>query len=86
VRLRQGLRWLALAIVLCAAGYWLAAGANRGWTKTTRERMEKDPITEITFPVRENHFSPGIDVVAGAFFVAGVLAISSLFASRKNNT
>lgn len=80
------MRIAAVGILAIALGYWFVTGANRGWTKTTRERMEKDPITEIEYPVSEAYFSPGVDALAAIFLVAGVLGISSLFVSRKNNT
>jgi hypothetical protein len=86
VTLPAGLRIAAALIVVCGLIYWAAAGANRGWTKTTRDRMQKDPITEIEYSVPEKHFYPGVDALAAMFLVAGALAISSLFVSRKNNT
>jgi len=62
---------------------WLALGANRGWTRTTHTRMEKDPVTEIDFPVIEKRFSPGVDLLAAGLLLAALLAGSSLFVGRK---
>ena len=66
-------------------GGWLALGANRGWTKTTVTRWEKDPVTEIDGPVIQKKFVPGIDLLAVC--VAGALAlfIASLFVSKTKN-
>ena len=64
---------------------WLALGANRGWTKTTVTRWQKDPVTEIDGPVIEKKFVPGIDLLVVA--LAGVLALfaASLFVSKNKN-
>jgi hypothetical protein len=48
--------------------------------------MDKDPVTDIEFPVIEKRFSPGIDVLAAAFLVAGALIISSVFVPRRKST
>lgn len=83
--MRRLLRIIALIIVAGGAVYWAAAGANRGWTKTTRTHMARDAVTEIEYPVVEKHFSPGIDLLAGSIFVAAALAVGSFVMSRKNN-
>jgi hypothetical protein len=83
--MRRLLRIAAVFVVLAALAAWAATGANRGWTKTTHTRMEKDPVTEIEYPVTEKRFLPGIDVLAGAFLVAALLGISSVVVPKKNN-
>lgn len=66
-------------VLLCLA-LWIALGANRGWTKTTHTRMEKDPVTEIEYPIVAKHFSPGVDVLgAGLLFSAVLAGISFAF-------
>ena len=67
-----------MAVVL-----WLALGANRGWTKTTRTQMEKDPVTEIEYPKVEKHFSPGVELLGAALLAAGVLAGTSFVFKPK---
>jgi hypothetical protein len=64
--------------VLCVAVsliVWLALGANRGWTKTTRTRMEKDPLADgMEYPVVEKHLSPGVELPGVGLLVALALA------------
>jgi hypothetical protein len=72
----------ALLAILCLA-VWIALGANRGWTKTTRTRMEKDPVTEIEYPVIEKHFSPGIEVL-GIGLLASVALAGLSFTIKKS--
>ena len=64
---------------------WLALGANRGWTKTTVTRWQKDPVTEIDGPVVEKKFVPGVDVLAVGLAGALALFIVSLFVSKTKN-
>ena len=64
---------------------WLALGANRGWTKTTRTHMEKDPVTEIEFPKVERHFSPGVELLGAGLVLSVVLAGISFFIRSKTN-
>ena len=80
--MRRILQWLALGIAAAAVVGWLALGANRGWTKTTVTRWQKDPVTEIDGPVIEKKFVPGIDLLVVC--LAGGLALFavSLFVSK----
>ena len=64
---------------------WLALGANRGWTKTTVTRWQKDPVTEIDGPVVEKKFVPGIDLLVVCLTGALTLFIASLFVSKTEN-
>ena len=83
--MRRILQRIAFALAAAAVVGWLALGANRGWTKTTVTRWEKDPVTEIDGPVVEKKFVPGIDLLA--LCLAGALALFgvSLFVSRNKN-
>ena len=83
--MRSILRVAALLCVVASIGVWAALGANRGWTKTTRARMEKDRVTEIEYPTIEKHFSPGVDFLGGGLLVSAALAGISLFVRRKTN-
>ena len=83
--MRRKLRVLAAVLaILCVAG-WIVLGANRGWTRTTRTRIEKDPVTEIEFPKVEKHFSPGVDLLAVGLLFSFTLAVSSIFAQNKTH-
>ena len=77
-----------VASVFCAVisvAVWLALGANRGWTKTTRTRMEKDPVTEIEYPKVERRFSPGVELLGAGLVLSAVLAGVSFFVRTKTN-
>lgn len=77
--------WFATGAA-CALGCvaaWLALGANRGWTRTSETRMEKDPVTEIEYPVIEKRFSPGIELLAAGLLVSAALSTVSLFVRPK---
>lgn len=70
--MRRALRLLALAILAAAATWWIAAGANTGWTKTYVAIKKTDPITGIVYEDKDNRFVPGIDFLAASAF-AGIL-------------
>ena len=74
---------LAFALAVACLAAWVLLGANRGWTKTTRTHMEKDPVTEIEFPKTENHFSPGVELLGAGLLLAAALAGTS-FLFRHN--
>jgi hypothetical protein len=70
---------------LCVA-LWLALGANRGWTKTSRTEMKRDPITELDYPVTDKHFSPGVEALGGGLLVTALLAgLSFAFKPKPKN-
>ena len=83
--MRRTLQGFAFCIAATALAGWLALGANRGWTKTTVTRWQRDPVTEIDGPVVEKKFVPGIDLLA--LCLAGALALFgvSCFVSRNKN-
>jgi hypothetical protein len=77
---RRTLRVAAVLLAMICVAAWLARGANRGWTKTTRTHMEKDPVTEIEFPAVEKYFSPGVEALgAGLLFCAALAGVSFAF-------
>ena len=83
--MRRILQRIALGLAAAAVAGWLALGANRGWTKTTVTRWEKDPVTEIDGPVVEKKFVPGLDLLAVCLVGALALFAGSLFVSRTKN-
>lgn len=83
--MRQKLRVAAVLLAVLCVSAWLLLGANRGWTRTSDTRMEKDPVTEIEFPIVEKRFSPGVELLAGGLFVAAALAMVSMFVRSKPN-
>ena len=78
------LRIVALMLALAAAGFWLVAGANRGWTKTSVPKKTLDEITGIEGVTYENKFVPGVDFLGAAIVGAGFLAGISLISRNKN--
>lgn len=71
-------------VALVCLGLWLGLGQNRGWTKTTRTHMEKDAVTDLSYPVIQIHFSPGVDFLAAGLFLSAALAgISFAFQSKS---
>ena len=61
---------------------WLGLGANRGWTKTTVTRWQKDPVTEIEGPVIERRFVPGIELLVLGLAGSLALFIAAFFLSK----
>jgi hypothetical protein len=81
---KSALRLLALAILLAALGYWLALGANRGWTKTSVPIKTLDDVTGIQGVTYQKKFVPGVDFLAVAVATAIVCAGSSfLFRTKR---
>ena len=83
--MKRVLQRIALVLAATTVAGWLALGANRGWTKTTITRWQKDPVTEIDGPVVEKKFVPGIDLLAVCLTGALALFIASLFVSKTKN-
>ena len=79
------LRTLALILLLGGIGFWLAAGANRGWTKTSVPRKIVDEVTGIEGQTYENKFVPGVDFLAAVVVVSLVLAGASFLFRTKSN-
>jgi len=65
----------AALLAIISVATWLGFGANRGWTKTTRTRMEKDPtLDNMQVAIVEKHFSPGIDALGAGLLISSALA------------
>ena len=77
------LRLLALIIIFGAAGYWIAAGANRGWTKNKVPVEMHDEVTGIVGVSYRDKFVPGVDFLAGAVGAGSLCAgLSFLFRTK----
>ena len=74
-----------VAAILAAGSiiFWAAAGANRGWTKTSVPRKIADPVTGIEGVTYEKHFVPGVDFLGAALLGAGILAGASFLFRTK---
>jgi len=67
-----------------ALGFWVATGADRGWTKTSEPVTFVDEVTGLEGIVYEKGFRPGLDFLAAAALGAGLLFGLS-FVFRKSN-
>jgi hypothetical protein len=76
---------LAVILVLGAAAFWLAAGANRGWTKTSVPVKTTDAVTGLEGVDYRKHFVPGLDFLGAALLGGGVLAGVSLVFRKETN-
>jgi hypothetical protein len=83
--MRKLLRILSALLVLGGLGFWIATGANTGWTKNSIPKKTIDDVTGIEAITYEKKFVPGIELMGGIIVGAGALAgLSFLFRSRKN--
>ena len=81
--MRKLLRILAILVALGGLGIWLAAGANRGWTKNRVEQKALDEVTGIESVQYVPAFKPGVDFLGGAAVGAVALAgLSFLFRNK----
>ena len=76
--MRLGFRLGAAAVAFVATVFWLFGGPNTGWTKTSVARSVVEPVTGFPQVVWERTFLPGVDFLAAAYLVAGVLTLVSL--------
>jgi hypothetical protein len=76
-----------VAAILAAGSiiFWVAAGANRGWTKTSVPMKIVDEVTGIEGVSYEKHFVPGVDFLGAALVGAGILAGISILLRTKSN-
>jgi hypothetical protein len=81
--MKKSLRIFAAILLLGAVGFWAAAGAHRGWTKTSVPRKTLDDVTGIEGVTYEKKFVPGVDFLAAAGIVAGIFAGASFIFRNK---
>ena len=82
--MRRFLRIAALIVLLGGLGFWVAKGANTGWTKNRVEKKTVDEVTGIEAISYDERFIPGVEFLAGVAAGAGALAgISFLFGRKK---
>lgn len=65
--------------------WWLAAGANRGWTKTSVPVKTVDEVTGLEGIEYRKQFVPGVEWLGVSLLAAGVLGGLS-FVFRKPQT
>jgi hypothetical protein len=79
------LRIFAAILILAAVAYWLAAGADPGWTKTSLPIKTVDQVTGLEHIEWQQKFVPGVDFLGVALVAAAALAGASLFLSNKKS-
>jgi hypothetical protein len=84
--MRKLLRILAVLIALGGLGFWLAAGANTGWTKNRVPKKTMDEVTGIEGVTYEERFVPGVDFVGATVLGAAAVAGISFVFGRKKKT
>lgn len=84
--MKKILRIVALLVVLVAAGFWLATGANRGWTKNQVQKKTLDEVTGIEGITYEKKFVPGLDFLGAAAGAAVILTGVSFLCRNKSKT
>ena len=83
--MKRVLQVVALVVAISAVVFWLAAGAQRGWTKTSTPVKSVDEVTGIEGITYKEQFVPGLDFLGAALLGAGFLAGASLI-FRKTKT
>ena len=73
-----------MILMLGAIAYWMATGANHGWTKTHVPIKVVDQVTGLEGIQWQDKFVPGVDFLGAAVLGAGILAGVSLFVPAKS--
>lgn len=83
--MKKILRIIAAVIILAAIAFWLATGANRGWTKNQVPIKITDPVTGIEGVQWKKTFVPGVDFLVAAALISCV-SFGASFAFRSKPT
>ena len=81
--MRLALRLAALAVALVTLALWFFGGPNLGWTKTTVDRIEVDPVTGLEGRFPEKRLVAGVDFLAVGLLGALVLGGTSFVFRKK---
>lgn len=73
--MKMVVRGFAVLILVVTVAIWAAMGASAGWTKTSVEVREEDPVTGIEGVTYRDQFVPGVE-----FLAVGVLGAGLIFA------
>jgi hypothetical protein len=82
--MKRTFRIIAAVLVVGAIAFWVAAGANRGWTKTRVPKKVVDEVTGLEGIQWQDKFVPGVDFLGAALLGAGFLAGVSFFVPAKS--
>lgn len=81
--MRQTVRLFSLFTLLATVLFWYVRGAHTGWSQSYTTRMEIDPVTEISYPVKTEKFVPGVDFLSLSILVSLSVFGSSFLFRRK---
>lgn len=84
--MKRVLQILAVTVAIGAGSFWLATGANRGWTKTSVPVKSVDEVTGLEGITYKKQFVPGLDFVGAALLGAGILAGAALILSKTTQS
>ena len=57
---------------------WLVGGLHTGWSKSTETRTEIDEVTGLEYPVTENKYVFGLELLVATMAMSGGLFCLSL--------
>ena len=77
--MKRALRILALVLAVATATFWVASGANRGWTRTSVPVKILDDVTGIEGIQYRKQFVPGLDFLGAGLLISGFVLAASLF-------
>jgi len=77
-RVRLALRLAAFVIGCFGLILWLLGGLHMGWSKSTETRTEIDEVTGLQYPVTENKYVLGVELLGATLVVSGGLFGMSL--------
>ena len=83
--MKTALRLVSAMLLVGAVAWWMAAGTNRGWTKTSVPVKRTDEVTGITVDDYQKRFVPGVDFL-GAAALGAVLLAGASFLIRKSKS
>ncbi|MFZ0826544.1 MAG: hypothetical protein WAO02_03895 [Verrucomicrobiia bacterium] len=83
--MKRILRIIAAMLVAGAVVFWVATGANCGWTKTHIPIKTVDSVTGLEGIRWQEKFVPGVDFLGAALLGSVILAGLSIFVPRKSN-
>ena len=73
-------RLTALGIGSAGLIFWLAGGMHIGWSKTTETMTKIDEVTGLEYPVTENRYVFGLELLsATVVLTAGLFGVSVAF-------
>jgi hypothetical protein len=81
--MKRTFRIIAAVLVIGAIAFWVAAGANRGWTKTKVPEKTVDETTGLEGIQWQEKFVSGVDFLGVALLAAGILTGISFLSRAK---